>query len=51
MVENDHSWKQCAGISKGGARSMTEKTGGSIAHVKAIATPAAENIANQLEKL
>jgi hypothetical protein len=57
MVENDHSWKQYAGISKGGARSMTEKTRSFIAHVEtleqnelvAIAIPAAGRIANQLK--
>jgi hypothetical protein len=61
MDENDQSWKQCAGISKGGARSMIGKTSGFIAYVEAlvqkelvanvsfIAKPAVEKIPNQLK--
>jgi hypothetical protein len=57
MVENNHSLKQCAGISKGGTRPTIEKTSGFIAYVEAleqnelaaIATPAAKKITNQLK--
>jgi hypothetical protein len=62
-AENGHSGKQCAGISRGGTRSMIGKTSGFIAYVEAleqnelvvivsfIATPAVEKIPNQLRTM